>query len=60
MQMAHLNKAIDKMNNNKGRDKTTSIEGTPLSLQKWGLAFQKILTMRHYQGVTQKFGKMMF
>ena len=40
----------------KGRDKTTIIEGTPL----WRLAFQKILIMRHYQGVTQNFGKMMF
>ena len=44
----------------KRRDKTTSIVGTPISLQKWGTRFPKIPIMRHYQGVTQNFGKTTF
>ena len=40
----------------KRRDKTTNIVGTPLST-KVGTRFPKIPIMRHYQDVTQNFGK---
>ena len=55
--MAHLKKEIDKRNDNKEEGQDHQHSGYPTLFIKVGTRFPKIPIMRHYQDVTQNFGK---
>ena len=58
--MTHLKKGIDKRNDDKEEGKDHQHSGYPTLITKVGARFPKILIMRHYQDVTQNFGKVTF
>ena len=58
--MAHLKKGIDKRNDSKGEGSDHQHIEYPTLFTKVGARFPKIPIVRHYEGVTQNFGKMTF
>ena len=48
---------IDKRSDNKGEGQDLQHSGYPTVFAKMGAMFPKIPIIRHYEGVTQNFGK---